>query len=229
MEQRPRRGELAEEPRAVTRERRRHEHEQLVDEVGLEERGRECRPALEQERLHSLGRERVELVGERRRRAARARTRPAAGPGRTRAGAAAARRGRRAHRAAGHRPARSPCRPRPRPPRPAARGRAARFLAGHPARAGHRDPAVERDRDLVGDERPSERRPGAPRLVLPPRLEAVVEHGLDAGLAQHARARRPPPDSGRGCPATTRAMPAATIASTHGGVRPWWAHGSIVT
>jgi pyrimidine deaminase RibD-like protein len=29
--------------------------------------------------------------------------------------------------------------------------------------------------------------------------------------------------------ATTRARPAATSASAHGGVRPWWLHGSSVT
>ncbi len=41
----------------------------------------------------------------------------------------------------------------------------------------------------------------------------------------------PPPAVGVGSrqPATTRAMPAASTASTHGGVRPWCAHGSIVT
>ena len=30
-------------------------------------------------------------------------------------------------------------------------------------------------------------------------------------------------------PTITRAKPAATIASTHGGVRPWVEHGSSVT
>ena len=29
-------------------------------------------------------------------------------------------------------------------------------------------------------------------------------------------------------PTTTRAIPAATMASTHGGVRPWWLQGSSV-
>ena len=51
-------------------------------------------------------------------------------------------------------------------------------------RAGHGDLAVERDRDLVGDERPAARDQRPPRLVLRARLEAVVELGLDAGLAQ---------------------------------------------
>ena len=34
--------------------------------------------------------------------------------------------------------------------------------------------------------------------------------------------------SGSSTPTTTRAMPAATIASTHGWVRPWWLQGSSV-
>src|SRR5207253_9653674 len=45
---RPRRSEVAEEPRAGAAERRRDEQQQLVDEVSLEERGRERRTALEQ-------------------------------------------------------------------------------------------------------------------------------------------------------------------------------------
>ena len=84
----------------------------------------------------------------------------------------------------------------------------AALLAGHPAPAGHGDPAVERDRDLVGDERPAARDPRPPRLVLRARLEAVVELGLDAGLAQPlepagrlgvrvARAGHDPRDAGR--------------------------------
>ncbi len=42
----------------------------------------------------------------------------------------------------------------------------------------------------------------------------------------------PAPDtrgSGSGAPTTTRAIPAAVTVSTHGGVRPWWEHGSRVT
>ena len=57
--------ELAEEARPVARQGRRDEDEQLVDEPGLEERRRERRPALEQDRLHALGRERRELLLER--------------------------------------------------------------------------------------------------------------------------------------------------------------------
>ena len=41
------------------------EEHQLVDEAGGEERGRDRRAALEQERLHALGRERAQLVLER--------------------------------------------------------------------------------------------------------------------------------------------------------------------
>ena len=103
-----------------------------------------------------------------------------------------------------------------------------RLLARHPARAGHGDAAVERDRGLVGDERAAERDPRAPGLVLLPRLEAVVELDLDARRAQPlepagglgVRVERARDDAGD---------PAARIASTHGGVVPWCAHGSIVT
>ena len=35
--------------------------------------------------------------------------------------------------------------------------------------------------------------------------------------------------SGSPAPTTTRRMPAARIASTHGGCLPWWQHGSSVT
>ena len=49
----------------AARHHRRHEQHQLVDEVGLEERGGERWPALEQQRLDALGRERAQLVFER--------------------------------------------------------------------------------------------------------------------------------------------------------------------
>ena len=102
-------------------------------------------------------------------------------------------------------------------------------LARDPALARHGDPPVERHRRLVGDERPAEGDPGSPRLVLAPRLEAVgvldldpvrpepLEPALRLGVrVERARRRH----------ATT---PAASTASTHGGVVPWWVHGSIVT
>ncbi len=54
------------------------------------------------------------------------------------------------------------------------------FLPADPTRAGHGDSPVERDRDLVGDERASERLPGAPGLVLASRLEPIVQLDLDA-------------------------------------------------
>ena len=49
--------------------------------------------------------------------------------------------------------------------------------------------------------------------------------------AARSRARPRPSTSGCGSPmaATTRATPARTSASAHGGVRPKWAHGSSVT
>ena len=80
----------------------------------------------------------------------------------------------------------------------------ARLLARDPALARDGDAAVERDRRLVGDERAPERRPGAPRLVLAARLEAVDQLGLDALLAQpretaarlRVRIERPGDDAG---------------------------------
>ena len=58
------------------------------------------------------------------------------------------------------------------------------LLARHPAPPGNGDAPVERDRDLVRDERTAERGPRAPRLVLPPRGGAVEHVDLDAGRAQ---------------------------------------------
>src|SRR5262249_38675687 len=57
--------ELAEESRAGAGEPRGDEEQQLVDETLGEERRRERRAALEQERLDALGGERLELVADR--------------------------------------------------------------------------------------------------------------------------------------------------------------------
>ena len=84
-----------------------------------------------------------------------------------------------------------------------------RLLARHPAPAGNGDAAVERDRRLVGDERPAERLPDAPRLVLPARGEVVEELDLDPGGAQGARGRgrrRPGSDRGRRRPRARRPL-----------------------
>ena len=51
-------------------------------------------------------------------------------------------------------------------------------------RPGDGDVSVERDRDLVRDERTPERLPRTPRLVLPARLVAVEQLDVDAGSAQ---------------------------------------------
>ena len=59
-----------------------------------------------------------------------------------------------------------------------------RLLARHPAAARHGDATVERDRRLVGDERPAERLPHAPGLVLASRGEIVEELDLDPGGAE---------------------------------------------
>ena len=117
---------------------------------------------------------------------------------------------------------------------PAVRARAAR-LAGDPlgvAGAGG-DLAVERHRGLEDHERAAGAGVLAERLVEQPR-------GLARSRRPRSRPRRP---RRAGCPRprpaafavgsseaiTTRAMPASTIASVHGGVRPWWQHGSSDT
>src|SRR5579864_493747 len=65
VRERHRFGQLAEEVRPSARDDRRDEDEQFVDEPRPKERGRECRPALEQKRLHALVRERAQLLAER--------------------------------------------------------------------------------------------------------------------------------------------------------------------
>ena len=211
------------------RERRRDEEEQLVDEARLQERPGERRAALEQQRLDALGGERAQLVLERAGAqlelgAVRQRAAAEGQPPRLARRVDVARvesRVLEAHRS--------------HPDRDRVGGGAqlvhatARCLTGDPALARHGDAAVERHRRLVGDERPAERDPRAPRLVLAPRLEAVGVLDLDARSRGAARAHPAPRGSGRSEPATTRATPAASTASTHGGVVPWWAHGSIVT
>ena len=214
------------ERRALAREGRCDEEEQLVDEAGAEERRRERRSALEQERLDAGGREGGQLVLDCRSpaRGPILRERPATErePARLSRGADLLRvearvlQPHRAH-ADGDRV-----------------GGGAQFvheppgrLARDPAPAGYGDAPVQRDR-LVRDEGPPEREPGAPGLVLAARLEAVGVHRLDALRAQPVEpAARLGVRSSE--PATTRAIPAASTASTHGGVVPWWAHGSIVT
>ena len=189
----------------------RDEEEQLVDEIGLEERGGERRAALEQQRLDALGRRAraaprragpCAARGRGRRAAARARRRAAA------AGRAASRR--RARRAAAGR--RGPCPPRPRP-RPTARAARAR-AAGSPRRSPSARPgtvtrAVERHRSLVDDERPPLRRPrcATPRSARAPRTSRRSSTSTpgraqtldparrlrDSGRARRRRrARRPP-------------------------------------
>ena len=78
-----------------------------------------------------------------------------------------------------------------------------RRFAGDPARAGHPHAAVERDRDLVGDERPSLRDPRPPLLDLLTAAErelAVGELDLDSGGPEPVRARRRAPGSDRAGP-----------------------------
>ena len=175
---------LSSTTRPGARERRRDEEEQLVDEACFQERPGKRRASLEQQRLDALGGERAQLVLE------RAGAQLELGAVRQRAAAEG------------------------QPPRLALRvdvarvesrileahrshadgdcvGRGAqlvdataRCLPRDPALARHGDPPVERHRRLVGDERPAERDPRSPRLVLAPRLEAVGVLDLDAARAE---------------------------------------------
>ena len=110
---------------------------------------------------------------------------------------------------------------------------AARRLAGDPlARpVGHRHHPVERGRDLGDDV-------GAPGRAVPqvgrqlaraPRTRLRPRRPRRPRRAAPRPPRRSPARRGRAAPTTTRDTPAATIASTHGGVRPTWAQGSSVT
>ena len=79
--------------------------------------------------------------------------------------------------------------------------------------------AVERHRDLVRHERPALDHPRAPRLVLRSAFEGVES---STSMPAARSCSRPPPESAPGSrqPATTLRTPAASTASTHGGVRP---------
>ena len=117
---------------------------------------------------------------------------------------------------------------------PAVHERAA-LRAGDPPRvaARGRGEAVEAERRLQRHQRPAGAGVLAKRLVQQPR-------GGRLGAVGEARPRRP---RRAGCPGrgplafslgssepiTTRAIPAARIASVQGGWRPWWAQGSSVT
>ena len=111
----------------------------------------------------------------------------------------------------------------------------ARLLAGDPLRvAGARgDLAVERHRGLEEHPRAAGARVLAERLVEQPRAGgelAVGDLDLDRPRRAGSRGRgRTPSRSGRRRRRRRGAMPAATIASVHGGVLPWWQHGSSET
>ena len=143
------------------------------------ERRRDRRAAFEEERLDAFVRERGEFVGER----AAPQLEVGAVGKRAAPEGEAPRLARRAHvarveprRVGAHRP---------HPDRDGVGCRAQlvhappRLLARDPAAARHRDAPVERDRRLVRHERPAERLPRPPRLVLAPRGEIVEELDLD--------------------------------------------------
>ena len=103
----------------------------------------------------------------------------------------------------------------------------AALLAGDPALAGDRQPAVERHRRLVGHERPVLGDPRPPGLVLGARLEDVGVLDLDPGRAKHlepasglrVRVERSGDDP---------AHPRAEHGLRAGRRRPWCAQGSMV-
>src|SRR5262245_5700079 len=170
--------------RACARDRRRHEEQHLVDEVFLEERGREGRAAFEQERLHVLLGEPPELFVEGAREELELR---AVGKGPL--------------------PERKPSglthdldvasvEPRvvrsdgSHPDGDGVRGRAQlvheppALIARDPALSRHAHPHVQRHCGLVRHERPPEPGPGEPGLVLHARLPEVDELDADTRLAQ---------------------------------------------
>ena len=64
------------------------------------------------------------------------------------------------------------------------------------------------------------------------RSRAACSRRPNSTVIPAARNRSAPPEAtgfGSRIATTTRATPAATSASTHGGVLPWWLHGSSVT
>ena len=143
---------------------------------------------------------------------------------------------RRGRSAAGRRRARCRSRPRPRRPRRAsgARGR------GSPARrstSSRRPRVAVKPSRLIADFRVTSGRPvraclrngwTSSRAAAASAPSAKLD--LDAARRAGSRGRgRTPSRSGRRSRSTTRAMPAARIASVHGGWRPWWAHGSSET
>src|SRR4029077_7165851 len=157
---------------------------QLVDEAGREERRRERRAALEQERLDAFRCECTQLVlewtapqlalGAFRKWAAAEREPPGLTSGADVAGVEARRVG--TH---GAHPHRHGVRAGAQLVHPAPR-----LFARHPAATRHDDPVVERHRDLVGDEGAAERLPDAPRLVLLARGEVVAKLDLDSCRTQ---------------------------------------------
>jgi len=180
--ERPR--EPREHARPLARELGRHEDEQLVHEVLLQERGCERRAALEEKGLDTLGGQRLELVTERGAPELELRSlgeRPPAecdSPGLARD-----------RDVAGVEPGIVPAHGSHADGNDV-RGRAEhmdetpRLLARDPARAGHGDTAVERDRDLVRHERTLLRGEGAPLLDLLPAAESELVLGhvdLDLG------------------------------------------------
>ena len=216
---------------AAAGEHRRDEDEQPVDEAVGEEGGRDRRPTLEEERLGSLAR-RARPAPRRAGRLRSSRSEPGGSGPRPKA----RRRGWRTHRDVPHVETRCVGAHRAHPHADRVDRRAelvdapAGLLAGHPAAARDDHPAVERDRELEGHVRARRARPtsATPRSAVVASRQ-VEQLDLDPGAAKRARLRLAPRRSGRGNAATTRAMPAATIRSTHGGVRPWCAQGSIVT
>ena len=110
-----------------------------------------------------------------------------------------------------------------------------RGLAGDPLRVAGAggDLAVERHRRL-------EQHPGAAgagvlaeRLVEQPRARRRARRSATTtSTPSSRRIPRPRPEAfsvGSSEATTTRAIPASRIASVHGGVRPWWQHGSSET
>ena len=210
---------VADEPRAFALGNRRDEEQQLVDEPGLEERRRERGAALEQERLDSLGRQRTKPVLERPLRSSS--SEPAGSgplPNASRRGWRTASTSRAFNLGASARTV----------PMPTA-------TASDAARSSctrRRDASPETQRRPGSETRPSSvtaalyvtnGRPSAFHVRHASFWRRASSLSSSSTAIPAARSRsRPPAATGFGsrAPTTTRAMPAATTASAHGGVRP---------
>ena len=104
-------------------------------------------------------------------------------------------------------------------------------LAGDPLRLAfdRRDLAVERDRRLERERRPAVHRPRQERLDSRRRTRRAARRATAMPARRSARCRRRGPPSDPRCRSRRARRPTSRTTGTHGGVRPWWLHGSRLT